>query len=86
MFKSKNSTGTTPLDLNDMKGLIPFVKTQEELNALEQENIVKGFLWAERQTNPHVLSFKFCYTLHKKTPNEVLNEAVANLISTHKTT
>jgi len=39
--------GTTPLDPNEMEGLIPPVAARGELDALEQANIVDAERWAQ---------------------------------------
>ena len=71
-FKPIYPHGATPLDLNEIQGLIPdYITTQEELNILEQQNIIEGINWAERQKKPKVLSITFNYTLHKKMFNQV---------------
>ena len=49
-FKPIYPQGATPLDPNEIEGLIPdYITTQEELNILEQQNIIEGIDWAERQ-------------------------------------
>ena len=40
--------GATPLDPNELDGLIPdYITTQAELNALERENITEATTWSE---------------------------------------
>jgi len=64
--------GATPLDPNDMEGLIPdYITTQEELNILEQRNVTAGIDWTECQKNPDVLSVTFNYELHKQMFDQV---------------
>ncbi len=64
--------GATPLDPNEIEGLIPnYITTQKELNILEQQNIIEGINWAERQKKPDVLSITFSYKLHKQMFNQV---------------
>ena len=47
IFKPVYSKGATPLDPDELAGLIPqFVSIQSELNMLEQENILSGKNWA----------------------------------------
>ena len=71
-LKPKYAPGATPLDLNEIKGLIPdYITTQKELNVLEQQNIIEGMNWAEQQKNPDVLSITFNYKLHKQMFNQV---------------
>lgn len=38
--------GATPLDPDEIVGLLPALSTQEELNEFEADNIVAGALWA----------------------------------------
>ncbi len=64
--------GATPLDPNEIEGLIPdYITTQGELNILEQQNIIEGMDWAERQKKPDVLNITFNYKLHEKMFNQV---------------
>jgi Fic-DOC domain mobile mystery protein B len=60
--------GATPLDANESKGLIPtYISTQGELNALEQENILKAERWLARAKKPeNILTEKFFRQLHKE--------------------
>ena len=75
-FKPIYPQGATPLDPNEMEGLIPdYITTQEELNILEQQNIIEGIDWAERQKEPDVLSITFNHKLHEKMFNQVWNWA-----------
>lgn len=68
-FKSKQ--GTTPLDPNETKDLIPKIKTQEELNLLEQKNIINAVKWVYTITKPDVLTLDFIMKLHNKMFNQV---------------
>ena len=71
-FKLTYPVGATPLDSNEIEGLIPdYITTQKELNILEQQNIIEGISWAERKKNSDVLSITFCYELHKQMFNQV---------------
>lgn len=65
--------GATPLDKNEAAGLIPsYVSTQGELNAVEQENILKAELWLARDRKPEaILSEKFFRQLHREMFREV---------------
>lgn len=48
-----NPEGTTPIDPDEAEGLIPLhIRTQSELDAWEQSNIIEGLAWAERQGRP----------------------------------
>ena len=52
-FKPKYPLEATPLDPNEIEGLIPdYITTQRDLNILEQQNIIEGMYWAERQKKP----------------------------------
>ena len=45
--------GATPIDADEAQGLIPkHIKTQAELNAWEELNIVEGADWIGRQKRP----------------------------------
>lgn len=47
----RNTFGTTPLDVNEIEGLIPsHITTQAELNEWEQANIVEAELWLSKIT------------------------------------
>ena len=71
-FKPIYPQGATPLDPNEIEGLIPdYITTQGELNILEQQNIIEGIDWAERQKKPDVLSITFNHKLHEKMFNQV---------------
>lgn len=44
--------GATPLDPNELAGLIPtYITTQEELNQLEKENILDAVRWSLGKIN-----------------------------------
>jgi Fic-DOC domain mobile mystery protein B len=61
--------GATPLDPNEISGLIPLhITTQEELNAWEEKNILKAQSWALKQGD--ILSLSFIKKLHKYMFNE----------------
>jgi Fic-DOC domain mobile mystery protein B len=63
--------GATPLDPNELDGLKhKHIKTQAELNELEQANIQSGLLWLARQ-KPDVLTDAFAIQLHEKLLGEV---------------
>ena len=71
-FKLVYPPGATPLGPNEIEGLIPdYITTHRELNILEQQNIIEGIDWAERQKNPDVLSITFNCKLHKQMFNQV---------------
>ena len=63
--------GATPLDEDDLEGLIPeFVATMGDLNLVEQENITKALPWALVQARAggvdRVLSYDFLFKLHRR--------------------
>ena len=71
-FKPIYPHGATPLDPNEIEGLIPdYITTQGELNILEQQNIIAGINWAEQQKKPDALSMTFNYKLHQQMFNQV---------------
>lgn len=71
-FKLTYPSGATPLDPNEIEGLIPdYITTQKELNILEQQNIIEGVNWADRQKKSDVLNMKFNYELHRQMFNQV---------------
>ncbi len=45
-----SSSGATPLEPDDLKGLIPRLTTREELNQFEQRNILQAVRLAQRST------------------------------------
>ncbi len=59
--------GATPLDPDEMDGLLPsHVTTREELNSVEQENITQAMSWLERARPRDILSEGFVRQLHKE--------------------
>lgn len=60
--------GATPLDPNEIAGLIPnYISTQGELNAIEQENILRAEQWLARSRKTEtILTEKFLRELHHK--------------------
>ena len=66
-FKPAHLSGNTPLDPNELNGLIPdYITTYEELNAIEQENILEAMDWAYRTRHLDILNITFNHKLHKK--------------------
>ncbi len=64
---SADIEGLTPLDPDEVAGLIPeHLLTQGELNDWEQENILRAVRWLKRRRSDDVLSERFCRTLHSK--------------------
>ncbi len=59
--------GATPLDPDEVAGLIPgHITTQSALNAWEQANILQAEKWAFRQRKPQILTEGFVRDLHSK--------------------
>lgn len=66
-FKLEYPVGATPLDPNEINGLIPdYISTQAELNLLEQANILEAEAWAHGKKIQTVLSDQFLRELHKR--------------------
>lgn len=66
-FKMEYPPGATPLNPNEIAGLVPtYISTQRELNAVEQDNIMRGEQWAFSRRRKNVLTEKFLRDLHKK--------------------
>jgi len=58
--------GATPLDADDLAGLIPgHISTQGELNEWEQLNVLQGDQWARKQRKD-ILTESFVRQLHKQ--------------------
>lgn len=63
----KYQQGATPLDPNELAGLIPnYITTQGELNQLERENILWAATWVLGKTNHDCINISFCLDLHKR--------------------
>jgi Fic-DOC domain mobile mystery protein B len=63
-------TGATPLEAEDLVGLIPdFVATRADLNLVEFESITQALPWARRKARQHgpigLLSVNFLFELHR---------------------
>jgi Fic-DOC domain mobile mystery protein B len=67
-MKLDYAKGATPLHSDDMKGLIPNLTTQQELNEFEYLNIEQAMLWAERNRTmkARLLSVAGIQLLHRK--------------------
>jgi Fic-DOC domain mobile mystery protein B len=66
-MKFHYATGATPLDPDEVAGLIPgHISTQGELNEWEQTNILEGVQWAARQRKRELLSEDFLRELHRR--------------------
>jgi Fic-DOC domain mobile mystery protein B len=71
-FPIDDPPGATPLDPNELEGLIPdYITTQAELNALERENILEANNWAHDRQHSDVLNATFALDLHKRMLNRV---------------
>lgn len=63
--------GATPLEADDIKGLIPkHITTQDQLNEWEYANILIGEKWAYARKHSDLLSISFIQKLHKKMFNK----------------
>lgn len=66
-FKIDYPAGATPLDPNEMDGLIPdYITTQGELNELERANILEATAWAHGRKHSDYLNATFAMDLHKR--------------------
>jgi|SRR5882672_605082 len=67
--------GETPLREEDLKDLkLPWIKTREQLNEVEGENIVSAKEWALKSRNaalPGMLSDEYIQSLHKRMYRDV---------------
>jgi Fic-DOC domain mobile mystery protein B len=72
-MKIKTTFGATPLDPNEIAGLIPDIHTHQELDQHEFENITKALYWANksRKLKKELLSVSGLLTLHKQMFNNV---------------
>ena len=65
-MKFEYAQGVTPIDPDEMAGLIPtHITTQGELNEWEQTNILQGLKWALRQKRRELLDEGFVRDLHQ---------------------
>jgi len=59
--------GATPLDKNEIEGLIPtHITTREELDRWEQENINEALAWVDSHKLKDILNESFMRRLHKR--------------------
>lgn len=66
-FKLEYPPGATPLNPNEIAGLkLSYISTQAELNAAEQDNILRGEKWAFSKKRKEFLTEKFMRSLHKQ--------------------
>ena len=62
-----HALGATPLDPDEMGGLIPrHITLKRELDEYEQANILVAQAWAEKRVNQNVLSEVYVRRLHRK--------------------
>ncbi|MDA3895443.1 MAG: mobile mystery protein B [Desulfobacteraceae bacterium] len=63
----ENADGATPLDYNELNGLLPtHITTRGELDFLEMENIKQAIMWSENLKTTDILNIEFICRLHKK--------------------
>jgi Fic-DOC domain mobile mystery protein B len=63
----ESADGTTPLDYDELKGLLPtHITTRGELDFLEMENINKAFIWSGKLKTKDILNVEFICKLHRK--------------------
>ncbi len=68
----KYPKGSTPLDPNEVNGLIPdYITTQGELNSLEKDNISKAIKWSDGKNHKNLLEINFVFNLHKRMLSDV---------------
>jgi Fic-DOC domain mobile mystery protein B len=66
-FEIAYPPGATPLDPNELAGLVPnYITTQGDLNQLERENILVAAIWALGKSNHDCMNISFCLDLHKR--------------------
>ncbi len=59
--------GNTPLDPDEVEGLIPLhVTTQGELNEVEQANILEAMAWSTGRDHADILTDSYLRELHKR--------------------
>lgn len=67
VFRPAQSPHATPLDPNEIDGLIPtYLSTQSQLNALEQANILKAKTWSDEREHREPLREEFVRQLHRR--------------------
>lgn len=67
MFKMHQIYGATPVDPNEIAGMIPtYISTQGELNAAEQANIQEGEKWAFARKRKDLFTESFLRELHRE--------------------
>lgn len=67
MMKFNYPEGATPLDPNEIEGLIPTnITTRAELDRWEQDNINEALAWIEERKPKDILNESFIKSLHKR--------------------
>ena len=67
MMEFNYPEGATPLNPNEIEGLIPtHITKREELDRWEQENINEAMTWAEERKPKDILNESFMKLLHRK--------------------
>jgi Fic-DOC domain mobile mystery protein B len=71
-FIPEYPAGATPLDPDEIAGLIPsFISTQGELNAAEQANIASAQRWVSSQKHKDILTDDFIREIHRRMFSDV---------------
>jgi Fic-DOC domain mobile mystery protein B len=71
-IKLEYPEGATPLDPNEMEGLIPsHISTQGQLNEAEQANIISARDWLAKGKHKSLITDSFIRTLHKQMFSDV---------------
>ena len=72
MIDFRYPQGATPLDANEIDGLLPtHITTRQELDRWEQDNINEALAWVEDRKSKDILNESFIKLLHKKMFNNV---------------
>jgi len=67
MIKPNHPSDATPLDPNEIEGLVPtHITTRSELDRWEQDNINEALAWVDERRLKDVLSESFMKLLHRK--------------------
>jgi fido (protein-threonine AMPylation protein) len=71
-FTPDDIPGSTPLNRDELDGLKPdYITTQGQLNELEQENILRAKLWADKKKNIDILTVSFLFDFHRRMLKDV---------------
>jgi Fic-DOC domain mobile mystery protein B len=66
-MESEHTKGATPLDRNEMAGLIPsHMTTRKELDRWEQDNINEALAWVDKRRPKDILNESFMRELHRR--------------------